>query len=100
MSMKNPTASHATRARKALAFGLAAMLTVSYASGQTTDPDALRQLQEENAALRKRLAAIEGSAQPAPTAAPAATTPATSSAPALPPQPRPPPPPRPLPRPR
>jgi outer membrane receptor protein involved in Fe transport len=84
MSMKNPTASHATRARKALAFGLAAMLTVSYASGQTTDPDALRQLQEENAALRKRLAAIEGSAQPAPTAAPAATTPATSSAPAAP----------------
>jgi outer membrane receptor protein involved in Fe transport len=79
MSMKNPTASHATRARKALAYGLAAMLTVSYASGQTTDPDALRQLQEENAALRKRLAAIEGSAQPAPAVAPAATTPVTTA---------------------
>lgn len=79
MSIKNPNASHATRARKALAFGLAAMLTVSYASGQTTDSDALRQLQEENAALRKRLAAIEGSAQPAQPAAPAASTPAATA---------------------
>jgi len=60
------------RARKTLAIGLAAMLTVASVSGQTADSDALRRLQEENAALRKRLAAIEGQAQPA---APAATAP-------------------------
>lgn len=84
--MKNPTAYPATRARKALAFGLAAMLTVNLASGQTADSDALRRLQEENAALRKRLAAIEGQTQPAAPAAstsapaPVAATPTTSPA--------------------
>ncbi len=82
-----PLAYPVTRAKKALALGLAAMLTVSLASGQTADSDALRRLQEENAALRKRLAAIEGQTQPAaPVAktsaksAPAAATPATSVA--------------------
>ncbi len=69
--MKNPTVYPATRARQALALGLAAVLTVNVASGQTADSDALRRLQEENAALRKRLAAIEGQTQPA---APAAST--------------------------
>jgi outer membrane receptor protein involved in Fe transport len=49
------------------------MLTVGPAFAQT-DSDALRRLQEENAALRRRLAEVEGAkaAQPAP--APATTT--------------------------
>lgn len=76
-----PYAYPATRTSKALAFGLAAMLTVSFASGQTADSDALRRLQEENAALRKRLAEAEGKAQPAaPTAAPAAKGPSAPAA--------------------
>ena len=68
--MKPPLHTPAHRARQALAFGLAAMLTVSPAFGQTADSDALRRLQEENAALRKRLAEVEGAkpAQPAPAA--------------------------------
>jgi len=56
------------------------MLTVTYASGQTADSDALRRLQEETAALRKRLAEVEGSATPAKPAAPVATTPAAPAA--------------------
>ena len=69
------------RAWHLLAIGLAALLTVTPASGQSSDSDALRRLQEENASLRKRLAALEGQAQPsapaqaAQPAAPAATTP-------------------------
>lgn len=76
--MKPPL--HTPRARQALAFGLAAMLTVGPAFAQSADSDALRRLQEENAALRRRLAEIEGRAQPAPAqpAAPAATAPAAS----------------------
>ncbi len=61
------------RVRKSLAFGLAALLTASFASGQTADADALRRLQEENAALRRQLAELQGRPQPAaPAAAPAA----------------------------
>ncbi len=83
--MKTPLHTPATRARQALAFGLAAMLTVSSAFGQT-DSDALRRLQEENAALRKRLAEIDGAkAQPAPAqaeqAAPAAARPSRAADP-------------------
>src|SRR5215207_2847992 len=62
---------HPARARRALATTLASLLTASFALGQTTD-EALRRLQEENAALRKRLAEIEVRAAPAP--APATTT--------------------------
>lgn len=66
--MKPPLHTPANRASQALAFGLAALLTVSPAFGQSADSDALRRLQEENAALRKRLAEVEGSAQAAPAA--------------------------------
>lgn len=77
--MKPPLHTPANRASQALAFGLAALLTVSPAFGQSADSDALRRLQEENAALRKRLAEIEGSAQPAP-AAPASQAAAPTAA--------------------
>jgi outer membrane receptor protein involved in Fe transport len=69
----------AHRARHALAATLAALLTVSFASGQTGDAAALRRLQEENAALRKRLAELEVRTTPAPTPAPSAA-PATRGA--------------------
>ncbi len=64
------------RARKYLAYGLAGLLTTSLATAQTSDASSLRQLQEENAALRKRLAEMEApKAQPAaPTATPAASS--------------------------
>ncbi|MDI1336867.1 MAG: TonB-dependent receptor plug domain-containing protein [Lacunisphaera sp.] len=62
------------RAQKYLALGLAALLTTSAATAQSGD-DALRRLQEENAALRKRLAALES-----PTAQPAAPAAAASAA--------------------
>jgi len=74
----------ANRASQALAFGLAALLTVSPAFGQTADSDALRRLQEENAALRKRLAEMEAPAArpaaPAAQAEPAAAAPRASMA--------------------
>jgi outer membrane receptor protein involved in Fe transport len=62
------------RARKYLTIGLAALLTTSSAFAQSGD-DALRRLQEENAALRKQLAELSGPAQPA---APAAAQPAAA----------------------
>ena len=85
MTMK-PNHTPIDRAQKLLAIGLAALLTTTIATAQSADTDALRRLQEENAALRKRLAAIEGQAQPAPapTAQPAAPTtaqPATTAEP-------------------
>ncbi|MFO1450428.1 MAG: TonB-dependent receptor [Opitutaceae bacterium] len=58
------------RVRHHLAIGLAALLTATAAQGQTAAADSVRRLQEENAALRKRLAEMEGKAAPA---APAAT---------------------------
>lgn len=84
--MKKTPTTPADRLRSALAIGLAALLTLS-ASAQGTDSDALRRLQEENAALRKKLAEIEGKAAPAtPTAAaqPTAASPSTSSSVAAP----------------
>jgi outer membrane receptor protein involved in Fe transport len=56
------------------------MLTVGPAFAQSADSDALRRLQEENAALRRRLAEVEGKAQPAQPAA--AQSASTSTAPA------------------
>jgi outer membrane receptor protein involved in Fe transport len=70
-------------ARKLLALGLAGLLATSGAFAQPVDADAFRRLQEENAALRKRLAEIEAQTRPAePTAAapaPAAARPAATS---------------------
>jgi outer membrane receptor protein involved in Fe transport len=77
--MKPPLHTPANRASQALAFGLAALLTVSPAFGQSADSDALRRLQEENAALRKRLAEMEAPA--AKPAAPTAQTEPAASAP-------------------
>ena len=74
--------SHPTqRTRRALATGLMALLAASFATGQTADASALTRLQEENAALRKRLAALEGNATAAPAAAaPRAAAPAARAA--------------------
>jgi outer membrane receptor protein involved in Fe transport len=74
--MNTPQHHPANRAKQALALGLAALLSVTAVSGQSADSDALRRLQEENAALRKRLAEVEGkTAQPAqPAAQPAQAT--------------------------
>lgn len=69
--MKPPLHTPANRASQALAFGLAALLTVSPAFGQSADSDALRRLQEENAALRKQLAEMAGKPAPAPASQPA-----------------------------
>lgn len=69
--MKPSLINPAARIRSALAVGLATLLTLS-ASAQSSDGDAIRRLQEENAALRKKLAELEGKAS-APTPAPAAT---------------------------
>ncbi len=69
------------RAWHLLAIGLAALLMVSPASGQSGDSDALRHLQEENASLRERLAELEAKAATAPT--PAAAPAAESAAPVV-----------------
>lgn len=85
--MKQTPTPAADRLRSALAIGLATLLTVS-ASAQGTDSDALRRLQEENAALRKKLAEIEGQAATTPAApAPTSTAAAPAAAPAAPLQP-------------
>lgn len=80
----NPKTPH-LRSRFALAaLGMVALLTGPVAFGQTADSEALRRLQEENAALRKRLAELEGRSEstPAPSAQPAtaSSAPVTSSA--------------------
>src|SRR5205809_43892 len=84
----NPAMTHpAHRARRALVTSLAALLTASFATGQTTD-ESLRRLQEENATLRKRLAEVETRSAPAsaatstrnvPTAAQVGSAPANST---------------------
>ncbi|HRE83269.1 MAG TPA: TonB-dependent receptor plug domain-containing protein, partial [Opitutaceae bacterium] len=61
------------RTRALLAAGLAALVIATTASGQTPNPDTVRRLQEENAALRKRLAELESVASP--TVAPAVAQP-------------------------
>ncbi|MEI7799404.1 MAG: hypothetical protein WCI28_04360, partial [Opitutaceae bacterium] len=68
--MKLAPHSYRNRAQQVLVVGLAALLTSSIAFGQSDD--SVRRLQEENAALRKRLASIEGQAQPAAQASQAA----------------------------
>ena len=75
--MKSET-STAPRAKKYLVSCLAALMAVSAPMGFAADNDALKKLQDENAALRKRLAALEGSSTQA--AAPAASAPAGMAA--------------------
>jgi outer membrane receptor protein involved in Fe transport len=78
--MKPTPHSSINRTQQVLAIGLAALLTSSTAFGQS-DADSVRRLQEENAALRKKLATLEGQAQPAaPAAQPAAAAPAPVAA--------------------
>lgn len=71
------------RNRKHLSLGLAALLAGPFGFAQ--DADALRRIQEENAALRKRLAELEAraAAAPAPAAPARATTAPAAAAPAL-----------------
>lgn len=70
-----------------LACGLAALVASTAAQAQSADADALRRLQEENAALRRQLAAVQGgtTTAPATTTTTTTTAPATSPAPASPP---------------
>ncbi len=75
--MKSET-STAPRTKKYLVSCLAALMAVSAPMGFAADNDALKKLQDENAALRKRLAALEGSSTQA--AAPAAAAPASMAA--------------------
>ncbi|MEI6105656.1 MAG: TonB-dependent receptor plug domain-containing protein [Opitutae bacterium] len=86
--MKLTPNSSINRTQQVLAIGLAALLTSTTAFGQS-DTDSVRRLQEENAALRKRLATLEGQAQPAaPAAQPgqAAAVAPTAAQPAMAPQ--------------
>ena len=62
--MKPETSTASPRTKKYLVSCLAALMAVSAPMGYAADSDALKKLQEENAALRKRLAALEGSARP------------------------------------
>ncbi|MSU23139.1 MAG: hypothetical protein EXS32_04865 [Opitutus sp.] len=82
--MKSPLSHPTSRTRQVLAAGLMALFAASFAIGQTGGASALTRLQEENAALRKRLAALEGSATAAPAAAaPRAVVPAAGPAAAM-----------------
>ena len=73
-----------TRATRSTLFGrllgLGLATTLALPPGLAQDADSLRRLQEENAALRKRLAEAEGRAPAAPAPARAATTPAAPAA--------------------
>jgi outer membrane receptor protein involved in Fe transport len=64
-------------ARRSLAMSLAVLCVAPAALAQSGDAAALRRLQEENAALRRQLAELQGRASPAPAARPAAPTAAT-----------------------
>jgi outer membrane receptor protein involved in Fe transport len=73
-------------ARQFVAIGLAALMAAPTAFAQTSDAETIRRLQEENAALRKRLADLGVQQSPTPatpaTSAPATAAPARSVAPA------------------
>jgi outer membrane receptor protein involved in Fe transport len=81
--MKPTPHTPADRVRKSLAFGLAALLTATGASGQT-DADTLRRLQEENAALRRQLAELQGRPATTPSAPATPAAPATQPSPVAP----------------
>ena len=74
--MTNP----AHRTRCALVTTLAALIAAPFAFGQSAAD--VRRLQEENAALRKQLAEMQGRTAPAPAPAPAAAPRAATAAPA------------------
>jgi len=79
--MKSAQYTPINRAKLSLAVGLATVLSVS-AFAQTADSDSLRRLQEENAALRRQLAEIQGRTAPeaaTPAAQPAAAQPAATT---------------------
>ena len=78
--MKPDTSTGSPRTKKYLASCLAALMAMSAPMGHAADSDALKKLQEENSALRKRLAALEG----APAAAPAAPAAVSSTGPVAP----------------
>jgi outer membrane receptor protein involved in Fe transport len=78
--MKPDTSTGSPRTKKYLASCLAALMAMSAPMGYAADSDALKKLQEENSALRKRLAALEG----APAAAPAAPAAVSSTGPVAP----------------
>ena len=81
----NPSSS-LDRAKKLVSLCLAASIAASTGFAQAPTADSMRRLQDENAALRKRLAELEGKAAPAAPAPSAATTaakaPAAPAAPA------------------
>ena len=69
----NPAMNHPVhRARPRLVTALAVLGFVPLAPAQSADADALRRLQEENAALRRQLAELQGRSAPTPAAQPAA----------------------------
>ncbi len=77
MNTTYPPATSVARVRTYLSLGLATLLAIPVSFAQS--PSDVRSLQEENAALRRRLAELEGRS-----AAPASTTrPATAPAPAV-----------------
>jgi outer membrane receptor protein involved in Fe transport len=69
------------RASKYLVACLAALVAVSAPNLRAASSDDLQKLQDENAALRKRLAQLEGNAEATPAAAPASATGQATSAP-------------------
>ncbi|MDQ5978358.1 MAG: iron complex outerrane recepter protein, partial [Verrucomicrobiota bacterium] len=83
----NPKIYTIDRTRKLLAIGLAGLLVATTASAQSADTSSLRQLQEENAALRKRLADLEAKSQPAAPATPAVASAPTQATPVAAPEP-------------
>ena len=66
-----PTTNPAIVVRCILTAALATLLIASPVSGQSSDAAIIRRLQEENAALRKQLAELQGRAAPEPTPVPA-----------------------------
>ena len=82
MTTPHPSSS-LDRARKIVSLCLATSVAASTVFAQAPAGDALRRLQDENAALRKRLAELEGKAAPAAPTAPApAAAPMAAKAPA------------------
>jgi outer membrane receptor protein involved in Fe transport len=82
MKPKPTPSSSLERAKKIVSACLAASIAAGTLHAQTPTADSVRQLQEENAALRKRLAELEGRASPPPAATAPAPAPSTPASPA------------------